>query len=698
MSTTVNYKGNAITTVTNETKTLTTSGKWMEADILITDVTIVPQTQIKSATPSETEQTISPDSGYYLSSVTVGAISSTYVGSGIARKSSTDLTASGATVTAPAGYYDSAASKTISSGVLSNPSISVSNSGLITATSGVGTAGYLATTATASNTSQLTALGATTYNTSSSNQTITSGKYITGTQTILAVATSNISAGNIKYNVTVKVGDANDDDRITSVTGTFSAANTVSSGQTAAAAAQILSGYSAFVNGAEVQGSIATKTSSDLTASGATVTVPAGYYASQATKSVSTMTLPTSAASSATSGYTSKATISRSTSAQYINIPPGYNSAGGYYTISAVSNMTLPTSASSTSSGTSKATISRSSSAQYINIPVGYNETASYYTISAVADMTLPTAASSTSSGTSKATISRSTSAQYINIPTGYNATASYYTISATPNMTLPTSASSTSSGTSKATISRSTSNQYINIPTGYNETASYYTISATPNGTAGTPTATKGTVSNHSVSVTPSVTNTTGYITGSTLTGTAVTVSASELVSGSQTVTSNQTVDVTNLASLVVDVPTGTGGDYTRTTIVPSQTATTVVENSAYLTMANGSSTGFVDGAFYIITYDNVEYISSCEVLWGDNYCLGEVNQIFGSTDGVVFPFAVVFYQGDYYFYHQISGSHTYKIELLEFVNPVSYQTIYQGSANPTSGTGVNGDIYIKS
>lgn len=650
MSATVNYKGNAITTVTNETKTLTTSGKWMEADILITDVTIVPQTQTKSAIPSETEQTISPDSGYYLSSVTVGAINSTYVGSGIARKSSTDLTASGATITAPAGYYASDATKTISSGVLSNPSISVSNSGLITATSGVGTAGYLAITATASNTSQLTTLGATTYNTSSSNQTIASEKYITGTQTILAVATSNISAGNIKYNVTVKVGDANDDDRITSVTGTFSAANTVSSGQTAAAAAQILSGYSAFVNGVEVQGSIATKTSSDLTASGATVTVPAGYYASQATKSVSTMTLPTSAASSATSGYTSKATISRSTSAQYINIPPGYNSAGGYYTISAV------------------------------------------------ADMTLPTAASSTSSGTSKATISRSTSAQYINIPTGYNATASYYTISATPNMTLPTSASSTSSGTSKATISRSTSNQYINIPTGYNETASYYTISATPNGTAGTPTATKGTVSNHSVSVTPSVTNTTGYITGSTLTGTAVTVSASELVSGSQTVTSNQTVDVTNLASLVVDVPTGAGGDYTRTTIVPSQTATTVVENSAYLTMANGSSTGFVDGAFYIITYDNVEYISSCEVLWGDNYCLGEVNQIFGSTDGVVFPFAVVFYQGDYYFYHQNSGSHTYKIELLEFVNPVSYQTIYQGSANPTSGTGVNGDIYIKS
>lgn len=76
------------------------------------------------------------------------------------------------------------------------------------------------------------------------------------------------------------------------------------------------------------------------------------------------------------------------------------------------------------------------------------------------------------------------------------------------------------------------------------------------PDGTAGTPTATKGNVSNHSISVTPSVTNTDGWITGGTKTGTAVTVSASELVSGSETKTANGTYDVTNLASLVVAIP----------------------------------------------------------------------------------------------------------------------------------------------
>lgn len=95
--------------------------------------------------------------------------------------------------------------------------------------------------------------------------------------------------------------------------------------------------------------------SSDLTVSDATVTVPAGYYSAAASKSVATMTLPTSAASSATSGYTSKATIGRSTAAQYINIPPGYNSAGAYYVISAVANgsATAPSSISGTAASIS---------------------------------------------------------------------------------------------------------------------------------------------------------------------------------------------------------------------------------------------------------------------------------------------------------------------------------------------------------
>lgn len=89
-----------------------------------------------------------------------------------------------------------------------------------------------------------------------------------------------------------------------------------------------------------------------------------------------------------------------------------------------------------------------------------------------------------------------------------------------------------------------------VTAPAGYYASSAQKTI---PSGTEGTPKAKKGTVSNHSISVTPSVTNSGGYILGNTKTGTAVTVSASELVSGSETKTENGTYDVTNLASLVV-------------------------------------------------------------------------------------------------------------------------------------------------
>lgn len=142
-----------------------------------------------------------------------------------------------------------------------------------------------------------------------------------------------------------------------------------------------------------------------------------------------------------------------------------------------------------------------------------------------------------------------------VTAPAGYYASSASKSVS---SMTLPTTtASSATSGyTSKATISRSTSDQYINIPTGYNTSGAYYKVSAVPNGSAGTPTATKGTVSNNSISITPSVTNTTGYITGSTKTGTAVTVSASELVSGTKTISAAGTTDVTNYAS--ASIPTG--------------------------------------------------------------------------------------------------------------------------------------------
>jgi len=60
---------------------------------------------------------------------------------------------------------------------------------------------------------------------------------------------SNLNAENIKNGVTIKIGDSSDDDCVHNITGTFTAANTVSTGQNAATANEILLGYSAWVNG-----------------------------------------------------------------------------------------------------------------------------------------------------------------------------------------------------------------------------------------------------------------------------------------------------------------------------------------------------------------------------------------------------------------------------------------------------------------
>lgn len=115
----------------------------------------------------------------------------------IATKTSSNLTTSGATVYAPAGYYASQASKSISNGALSSPNISVSSSGVITATSGVSTSGYLSTSATKSNTKSLTTASGGTYALNPGESvTRAAGTYLTSELSV-TVAASGSSGLNI---------------------------------------------------------------------------------------------------------------------------------------------------------------------------------------------------------------------------------------------------------------------------------------------------------------------------------------------------------------------------------------------------------------------------------------------------------------------------------------------------------------------
>lgn len=154
--------------------------------------------------------------GKMLSGNTAYANGTKYVGS-IETQTAAALSASGDTVTVPAGYYASQATKAVSSGSAAAPSTISGTSATVSTGSNtitlsksvsvtpVVSAGYVtsgtATSSSVSLTASVTTKAAATITPGTSNQEIASGTYLTGKQTIAGDA--DLISANIKSGVTI---------------------------------------------------------------------------------------------------------------------------------------------------------------------------------------------------------------------------------------------------------------------------------------------------------------------------------------------------------------------------------------------------------------------------------------------------------------------------------------------------------------
>ena len=165
---------------------------------------------------TDTSDATLDNGGKMLSGNTAYAGGVKYTGT-ITTNTGSSVTATGDTVTVPAGYYASQVTKAVASGSATAPSsISGTSASVSTSTNTltlsktvsvtpVVSAGYVSSgtagNASVSLTASVTTKGATTYTPSTSNQTIASGTYLTGTQTISGDA--NLVASNIKSGVSI---------------------------------------------------------------------------------------------------------------------------------------------------------------------------------------------------------------------------------------------------------------------------------------------------------------------------------------------------------------------------------------------------------------------------------------------------------------------------------------------------------------
>ena len=194
--------------------------------------------QSKSFTPTAAGSVITPDTGYTLSQVTVN---------GDADLVSTNIR-SGVNIFGVAGnsnVVNTSAGDATAAQILSGKKAYVDGA-LVTGT--------------------IASKGAATYTPGTSNQTITSGQYLSGAQTISGDA--DLVSANIKSGA--------------NIFGVAGATAVVNTSDANAVAGNILSGKTAYVNGSKITGTIASKAAATYTPSTSNQTISAGQYLSGA--------------------------------------------------------------------------------------------------------------------------------------------------------------------------------------------------------------------------------------------------------------------------------------------------------------------------------------------------------------------------------------------------------------------------------
>ena len=570
--------------------------------------------QAKTVTPSESKQDIYPDSGYAgLSKVEVNAISSNYVGSNIPRQNSNSLTVAGGTITGPSGYYEAVINKAEPTGSITLPSsVSAANASVTVSSnritlngnatiSAAVSAGYIAAgVSSAVNIQQsanITTKGAELFTPGTVDKTIAAGQYLRGVQTI--AGDSNLLSRNIALGVSIFGVEGSHEGGITPAGETTITSNGVhdvydfatarvnvstvnntslsvvpSESEQTFTPTDSYTGFSpvtvAAISSNYVGSNIARIAA--LTASGPTVTAPSGYYADTLTKTVTTATLPTTAVTTSTG--TTKATVGRSTSDQYINIPVGYNTAAANYKISAVANGSVSTPATTITANptpsldttTGKITVSVSGSSSITpSVTSGYisSGNAGTVTVSGSSTMQLSTQSAITITPTESVQTAVA-SGKYTLGEVNVAAISSKYV----------------GSGVTRPNALKVVGDT-VTAESGYYATSKSGKVAA---GGVSTPSVTKTTEltpESVCINITPYVNTSAGYIANSSrIDGETVTVSAQDVTAGIMEITTNGTYTVTNYQKAKVNISTVNNQSLT---VTPSESAQTFTPDTGY-------------------------------------------------------------------------------------------------------------------